>query len=91
MTKNDKTKMRLLEAAHEMAKDLYSIGAINAKQKKKFDVYCLPYTKKFVNKKQTEFQKKILKIQSKIKKHFESINVLTNEIIKLHDKKVGAK
>ena len=39
--KMDKTKKRLLRAAHEMAKDLYDVGAMDLITMRKFDVLCL--------------------------------------------------
>jgi len=39
--KMDKTKKRLLRAAHEMAKDLYDVGAMDLITMREFDALCL--------------------------------------------------
>ncbi|MCX7124357.1 MAG: DNA-binding transcriptional regulator [Gammaproteobacteria bacterium] len=47
MSKTDKTKTRLLSAAHQMAKDLYAAGAMNVVTMREFDAECLPHIEKF--------------------------------------------
>lgn|SRR3989344_4676193 len=47
MKKIDKTRLRLLSAAHEMAKDLHAVGAMDMVTMRKFDVHCLPHIEKF--------------------------------------------
>jgi putative transcriptional regulator len=41
MKKSDKTKKRLLHEAHEMAKDLHEIGALDFTTMREFDALCL--------------------------------------------------
>jgi putative transcriptional regulator len=40
-----KTKTRLMDTAHDMAKGLYQIGVIDATTMREFDVLCLPKVK----------------------------------------------
>lgn|SRR3990167_2726243 len=47
MKKNDKTRLRLLAEAHEMAKDLHAIGAMDIVTMREFDAHCLPHIEKF--------------------------------------------
>ena len=42
MNKADKTKKRLLFEAHEMAKSLHKVGAMDAITMRQFDALCLP-------------------------------------------------
>lgn len=42
MKKISKTKKRLLAEAHEMAKNLHAIGAMNVVTMRQFDMLCLP-------------------------------------------------
>ncbi len=44
-TMSKKTKARLMETAHDMAKGLYEMGAIDATTMREFDVLCLPKVK----------------------------------------------
>ncbi len=43
--KNDKTKKRLLSEAHEMAKGLHSVGAIDIPTMREFNALCIPKTR----------------------------------------------
>jgi len=45
-----KTKARLMETAHEMAKGLHKVGVINATTMREFDALCLPKVKDLSNK-----------------------------------------
>lgn len=47
MSKTDKTKNRLLLAAHQMAKDLHTVGAMDVVTMREFDAHCLPHIEKF--------------------------------------------
>ena len=47
MSKIDKTKNRLLSAAHQMAKDLHAVGAMDVVTMRQFDAHCLPHIEKF--------------------------------------------
>lgn len=47
MKKIDKTGLRLLSAAHEMAKDLHAVGAMDMVTMRQFDTHCLPHIEKF--------------------------------------------
>ena len=44
MKKNDSTKKRLLDEAHEMASDLYDTGIMDITTMREFDALCLPTT-----------------------------------------------
>ncbi|OGT26128.1 MAG: transcriptional regulator [Gammaproteobacteria bacterium RIFCSPLOWO2_02_FULL_42_14] len=43
----DKTRLRLLSAAHEMAKDLHAVGAMDIVTMREFDAHCLLHIGKF--------------------------------------------
>ena len=43
MSKNDKTKKRLLSEAHQMAQHLHAAGAIDVVTMREFDTHCLPH------------------------------------------------
>jgi putative transcriptional regulator len=47
MKKIDKTRLRLLSAAHEMAKDLHAVGAMDVVTMREFDAHCLPHIENF--------------------------------------------
>ncbi len=47
MKKIDKTRLRLLSEAHQMAKDLHAVGAMDMVTMREFDAHCLPHIEKF--------------------------------------------
>lgn len=60
-TKRRYNKKTLLEAAHELATDLYEANVIDAKTMRDFDAACLPPVKKF-----TPSQIKALRLHQKV-------------------------
>src|SRR3990167_291977 len=47
MKTSDKTKRRLLLEAHDMAKALHRVGAMDVVTMRQFDAHCLPHIEKF--------------------------------------------